>query len=159
MKKELLLGEGLREIEILEFMAGGNSYGIDISDIKEILPNDNNITKIPNSHTNIEGIIMPRDFLIPIVNVAKSLGLSEDQDVRKKMIIVSSINDLNIGFLVTEVAGMHRTNTGKITKPGKKLTTTVKEIVTGILNLEDRQFEILEPREIITNINSDVVLG
>lgn len=158
MEKELLLGEEIREIEILEFIAGGNSYGVDISDIREILPNENNITKIPNSYPSIEGIIMPRDFLIPIVNVAKSLNLSENLENKNKMIIVSSINDLNIGFLVTSVVGMHRTNTGNITKPGKKLTTTVKESITGILNLENKKIEILELREIITYINPEIAL-
>ena len=82
MEKELMLAEEKREIEILEFRAGGNAYGIDINDIREILPYDKKSRKIPNSHPYIEGVIMPRDFVIPIIDLVASLKL-EDVDYEK----------------------------------------------------------------------------
>ncbi len=156
MEMELLLGEEKREIEILEFSAGGNSYGVDINDIREILPHDIKPRRIPNAHPCIEGIIMPRDFLIPIINTVKYLKLTENTETEQQMVIVSSINNMNIAFLADDVVGMHRTTTANITKPGKKLTTTVKGVVTAILNIEGRKIEILELRKIITDINPEV---
>ena len=159
MEKELLLGEEVREIEILEFSAGGNRYGIDINDVREILPNDTKPTRIPNSHPYINGIIMPRDFLITIVDIMKNLNLSDTSNSEMKLIIVTSINSLNISFLVDDVIGMHRTTTANITKPGRKLTTTVKGAVSAILNVEGRKIEILELRKLITDINPEVKLA
>ncbi|HKL99819.1 MAG TPA: chemotaxis protein CheW [Mobilitalea sp.] len=159
MEKDLLLSEEKRDIEILEFIAAGNRYGIDITDVKEILPVECHLTKIPNSHPYIEGIIMPRDFLIPIVDIAKSLKLTTNNKSEHMMIIVSSIKNLNIAFQVDDVLGMHRTNTEKVTKPGKKLSTAVKEVVTGVLNVESRKLEIIEFRSIIAAINPNINLG
>lgn len=159
MEKELKLGEEMREIEILEFHAGGNSYGVDISDIREILPYDKEPRKIPNSHPYIEGIVMPRDFIIPIINLIASLKL-EDVDDKKnenEMLIVTSIKNMNIGFHVDSVDGIHRTTTANITKPGKKLSTSVKNAVKGILILEDKEIEILEFRNIISDINPNII--
>lgn len=157
MEKGLLLGDEKRELEILEFIVGGNSYGIDINDIREILPYEQNPRRIPNSHLNIEGIIMPRDFLIPIVNVEKSLKLNKVEDTKNiEMLIVTSIHNLNIAVHVDKVEGMHRISTAEVTKPGKKLSTPMKEAVVGILNKGDKKIEILEFRNIFTSINPEI---
>lgn len=158
MEKELMLAEEKREIEILEFRAGGISYGFDINDIKEILPYDKKPRKIPNSHPCIEGVVMPRDFVIPIIDLVASLKLEDVNDDKIEMLIVTSIKDMNIGFHVDNVDGIHRTTTANISKPGRKLSTTVKGLVTGILAINGKKIEILEPRNIIYDINSDIDL-
>ncbi len=157
MDKEMLL-EDVREVEILEFSAGGNRYGIDVKDVREILPYDTVPTRIPNSHPDIVGIIMPRDFLIPIVDIVKSLKISDKGNSEHKLIIVSSIQSLNIAFLVDDVIGMHRTTTVNISKPGRKLSTSLKGVVSAILNIDKRKIEILELRKLISDINSDIRL-
>ena len=159
MEMELLLGEEKREIEILEFSAGGNRYGVDINDIREILPYDTMPTRIPNSHPYIIGIIMPRDFLIPIVDIMKSLNIADTDNSEQRLVIVTSINKMNIAFLVDDVIGMHRTSTANIVKPGKKLSTPVKGAVVAILNTEGRKVEILELRKLITDINPEIKLA
>lgn len=156
MEKGLLLGEEKRELEILEFRTGGNTYGIDINDIREILPYDKSPSRIPNSHPYIEGIIMPRDFLIPIVDLTKALQLADVDDNKTEMLIVTGINNLNIGFHVDYVVGIHRTNTANVTKPGRKLSTLVKGSIVGILNTEGRKIELLELRHIINEINPEI---
>lgn len=159
MDKALLLGDEKKEIEVLEFTVGGNSYGIDINDIREILPYDTIPTRIPNSHPYIEGLTMPRDFLISVVNVAKSLHKEELKGSDREMLIVSSINNLNIAFHVDNVIEMHRTTTADVTKPGRKLSTQVKAFVVGILNIGTRKIELLDFKNIILEINSKIELG
>lgn len=159
MDKELMLGEDKRDIEVLEFRAGGNSYGIDINDIREILTYNKEPRIIPNSHPFIEGILMPRDFIIPIINLVASLKLEDTEDEKKEMLLVTSIKDLNIGLHVDKVKGIHRTNTTNITKPGKKVSTSVKGVVAGILTLEGERIEILELHRIFSDINPDIIMS
>jgi two-component system chemotaxis response regulator CheV len=159
METDVLNGGVKKEIEILEFRAGGNSYGVSVSDIREILPYNRKPTPVPNSHPFIEGIIMPRDFLIPIIDFVKSLKLTEVDDYRHEMLIVTGINDLNIAFHVDSVKGIHRILNTDITKPGKKLTTSIKGLVVGILEREGRKIEVLELRNIISEINPEVNFG
>lgn len=159
MAKDVILGGAPSEMEILEFKAGGNSYGVDVSDIKEILPYNKKPTPVPNSHPFIEGIIMPRDFLIPIINLADSLKLVDVDTNKHEMLIVTGINDLNIAFHVDSVSGIHRAIDTDITKPGKKLTTSQKDVVTGILTRDDRKIEIIDLRKIIKNINPEINVG
>jgi two-component system chemotaxis response regulator CheV len=159
MDKDMIYGEKPLEIEILEFNAGGNSYGIDVTDIREILPYNKKPTPIPNSHPFIEGIIMPRDFIIPIVNFIKSLKLNDVDSLKNEMLIVTGINNHNIGFRVDSVKGIHNVMNTEIEKPGKKLTTTFKNSVIGVLSKDDRKIELIELRTIISEINPNVSVG
>jgi two-component system chemotaxis response regulator CheV len=159
MENDILINGALKEREILEFRAGGNSYGVNVSDIREILPYNKKPTPVPNSHPFIEGIIMPRDFIISIIDFTKSFKLSSTDELRHEMLIVTGINDLNIAFHVDSVKGIHRVMNTDITKPGKKLTTSIKDVVTGIIEREDRKIEVIELRKIISEINPEVSLG
>ena len=93
MDTNILLESGTNELEILEFQVGTNHYGINVAKIKEILPYKRP-TAIPNAHPCIEGIYMPRDTIITIVDLARSLSIPESEDVDKDMYIVTNFNQL-----------------------------------------------------------------
>ncbi len=156
MEKDNKVNEIAKEIEILEFRAGGNSYGINVNDIREILPFNTKPMSVPNAHPCIDGIIKPRDFLIPIINLVKILKLDNTDDYRNEMLIVTSISNLNIALHVDSVRGIHKVFSNKITKPGKKLSTTFKAAVEGILPHEDYIIEVLDYRRIFKEVNQEV---
>ena len=58
MKSNILLETGTNELEILEFMVGGNSYGINVAKIKELMRRSE-VRPMPNSHPCIEGVFHP----------------------------------------------------------------------------------------------------
>ena len=49
MDTKILLENGTNELEILEFTLAGNSYGINVAKIKEIITYQP-VTPVPNSH-------------------------------------------------------------------------------------------------------------
>lgn len=159
MEKEMLHSGEAVEIEILEFRSGGNSYGISVNDIKEILTYNKNTTLIPNSHPYIEGIIMPRDFIITILDFRKCLDLKDTDEVKNEMIIVTGINNLNIAIKVDRVSGIRRKLNTDIIKPGKKLSTSQKALIIGIVNDQDKKIEMIDLRKLITNINPEINVG
>ena len=48
METKILLENGTNELEILEFILGNNSYGINVAKIREIIPYQQ-VTPVPNS--------------------------------------------------------------------------------------------------------------
>lgn len=152
MEQDIISEEQSEELEILEFKVGGNTYGMSVNNVREILPHNVTPTPIPNSHPFIEGIIMPRDILIPIVNLMKSLRL-EDIDVDKnEMIIITNINDLSVAFHVDSVNGIHRIKNSDIKKLDTKLGTTVNAAVIGMIPKDDRKIILLDLQYIINEI-------
>ena len=75
METNILLESGTNELEVLEFTIAGNHYGINVAKVREIL-SMTDITPVPNSHPCIEGIFMPRDTIITVINLARELGFS-----------------------------------------------------------------------------------
>ena len=81
MDTKILLENGTNELEVLEFTLGGNHYGINVAKVREILTYEK-VTPVPNSHPSIEGIFMPRDTMITVVNLKKSIGIPENDETR-----------------------------------------------------------------------------
>ena len=156
MEKGNQVNELIKEIEILEFRAGVNSYGINVNDIREILPFNTKPMSVPNANPCIEGIIKPRDFLIPIINLAKVLKLDKVDDYSNEMLIVTSISDLNIAIHVDSVRGIHRVISNEVTMPGKKVSTTFIEAVEGILPHDGYIIEILDYRRVFKEVNQEI---
>ena len=77
MDTNILLESGTNELEVLEFTLGNNHYGINVAKIREILTYQP-VTPVPNSHPSVEGIFMPRDTMITVVNLKRCLGMPED---------------------------------------------------------------------------------
>ena len=72
METNILLENGTNELEVLEFTLNDNHYGINVAKIREILSYQP-VTPVPNAHESVEGIFMPRDTMITVISLKKSL--------------------------------------------------------------------------------------
>ncbi len=79
---DILLQSGTNELEVVMFQIGTGLFGINVLKVREII-NAMEVTPIPNSHPNVEGIIRLRDEVLSVVNLAKVLNLLR-QRIRKK---------------------------------------------------------------------------
>ncbi len=75
----ILLESGTNELELLEFVVGSQHYGINVAKISELCPYQPP-TMVPNAHEYIEGIFMPRERIITVINLAKALGIAVNQN-------------------------------------------------------------------------------
>ena len=157
METNILLESGTNELEILEFTVGGNSYGINVAKIREIL-SYKQPTPIPNAHPLIEGIFMPRDKIITIVNLSKCLTGQSKMDVTADMYIVTNFNQLNVAFHVDSVVGIQRISWGDIAKPDTTLENSGNGIATGIIKLAGKLIVILDFEKIVSDISPDTGL-
>ena len=95
------------------FKLAGEDFAVDIMVIEEIIRTIN-ITPIPRSPEYVLGIVNLREKVIPIVSLRKKLNmplLVDDDDTR---VIISSINDRRIGFVVDSVSEVLSINTNDI---------------------------------------------
>ncbi len=153
MDNGVLLESGTNELEILEFKVGDNYYGINVAKIREILPYQTP-TPIPNAQPSIEGIFMPRDIIITVINLAKSLSIPDQEDKTAHMNIITNFNKLNVAFHVHGVVGIHRISWEDISKPDE----TINTIATGIIKIEEKLIIILDFEKIITDISPETGL-
>lgn len=155
MDTNILLENGTNELEVLEFTLAGNHYGINVAKIREILTYQP-VTPIPNAHPSVEGIFMPRDTMITVINLRQCLGLPEiDKD---GLFIITNFNKLNIAFHVDEVCGIHRLSWADIITPDSTINIEDSGVSTGVIKLEDRLIVILDFEKIVTDISPETGL-
>lgn len=155
MDTKILLENGTNELEVLEFKLQGNSYGINVAKIREIIPYQQ-VTPVPNSHPSIEGIFMPRDTMITAVDLKNCLGRGESKP--EGLFIVTNFNRLDIAFHVDEVVGIHRVSWKEILKPDSTVSSVDSSVSTGIIKCDDKLVIILDFEKIITDINPETGL-
>ena len=155
MDSKILMESGTNELEVLEFNVSGNSYGINVAKIKEIIPYQT-VTPVPNSHPSIEGIFMPRDIMITAIDLRNCLqrGTSEPGG----LFIVTNFNNLDIAFHVDSVLGIHRVSWTEITKPNETVSTVDESISTGIIKIDNKLVIILDFEKILSEINPETGL-
>ncbi len=155
METKILLENGTNELEILEFILGNNSYGINVAKIREIIPYQQ-VTPVPNSHPSIEGIFMPRDTMITAIDLMNCLGRGESQE--KGLFIITNFNKLDIAFHVDNVLGIHRVSWRDIIKPDATISTTEDSVSTGIIKKDNKLIIILDFEKIVCDINPETGL-
>ncbi len=154
MDTKILLENGTNELEILEFVVDGNSYGINVAKIKEIIryleP-----TPIPNAHPSIEGVFMPRDTMITAIDLKNCL--QKGQAEPGGLFIVTNFNKLDIAFHVEEVLGIHRLTWKDINKPSA--TGSVDSgVASGVVKIKEKLIVILDFEKIVTDISPETGL-
>lgn len=155
METKILLENGTNELEVLEFVVDGNSYGINVAKIREIIPYSQ-VTPVPNAHPSVEGIFMPRDTMITAIDLKNCLQRGQSQP--GGLFIITSFNKLDIAFHVDAVVGIHRVSWVDIIKPGATVTTAEDGISTGIIKINGKLIIILDFEKIISDINPETGL-
>ncbi len=155
METKILLENGTNELEILEFVVDGNSYGINVAKIREIIQYSP-VTPVPNAHPSVEGIFMPRDAMITAIDLRNCLQRGQSQP--GGLFIITSFNKLDIAFHVDSVIGIHRVSWVDIIKPGATVTTAEDGISTGIIKINGKLIIILDFEKIVTDINPETGL-
>lgn len=153
----ILLESGTNELELLEFVVGSQHYGINVAKISELCPFQEP-TLVPNSHEYIEGIFMPRERIITVIDLAKALGIQTSADNSKDMYIITNFNKIHTAFHVQEVLGIHRVSWENIAKPDSTISRSGKGIATGITKINDRIIIVLDFEKIVTEVNPETGL-
>ena len=149
-KKGILLETGTNEFEIVEFSIGSVNYGINVAKVREVITRTP-VTEMPQAHPYIDGLFTLRGKAIPLVNLPRCLNMTSVGD--PKNIIVTEINNYNIGFLVDSVSRIHRIS-WKDMEPAPEVGDQSR--VVGIVKMQDKIILLLDFETIIAEINPEI---
>lgn len=155
MDTNILLESGTNELEILEFALGDNHYGINVAKIREILQYQQ-VTPVPNTHPSVEGIFMPRDTMITVINLRRCLGMEDPTE--DGLFIVTNFNKLDIAFHVDQVVGIYRVSWEEIVKPDSTLNGQDGSVSTGVIKMNNKLVVILDFESIVSSISPETGL-
>lgn len=150
---DILLESGTNELEVVLFNLDDGVFGINVLKVREII-NVEPVTKIPNSHPDVEGVIRLREEVIPVVNLARVLNIKESDDPSQDKFIISELNQIKIAFRVHHVSRIHRISWEQIEKP-TELSAGEQAYAIGIIKLEDQMPILLDFEKVVVEIDPD----
>jgi len=146
----LALGNEVREEQIVVFRLGGEDYGIEINQVREII-RKREITPVPRQPPYVEGVINVRGTIIPVINLKKRFGLLGDPSTQPHTIIVESGEGL-VGILVDSVSEVIRVPKDRIHHPPSVSMSVDSQYLRGICRVGDRLLIYLDVKKVVRAI-------
>ncbi|SHI75563.1 chemotaxis protein CheW [Wenxinia saemankumensis] len=134
------------ESEIIEFVslvAGGQSYCLEITQIREIR-RWSSVTPLPYSERSVLGVMNLRGAVIPIIDLSEKLSLGPTDPTERHVIIVVANKDRTIGLLVDSVSEILTVKGEAIREtPNVKGESSIKAI-SGLLSIEEEMSRVID---------------
>lgn len=111
-----VLKSGNNELELVDFRIlkkvddkiYEGVYGVSVSKVREIIKIPK-LTELPGAPEYIEGIFDLRGIVIPVVNLARWMGIEVPNDQKSQpRVIIAEFNDILVGFIVSEAKRIRR---------------------------------------------------
>ena len=139
----------MAENQYVVFELGKEEYGIDIMNVKEIVPYQESV-KIPNAPAFVKGIINFRGNVIPIVDLKKKFNLPESEIDSDTRIIVIYFEDKLIGFIVDEASQTLRLEDENIDPTPDVISSVDRRYITGVGKQDNRLIILIDLEKVLT---------
>jgi purine-binding chemotaxis protein CheW len=122
---------------------GTEEYGINIMQVQEIirLPG---IVWVPKTRSFVEGVINLREQVIPVVDLAKRLGVSSEGRTDDTRVVIANIQGSLVGLVVDSVSEVMRIRKEDIEPLPEIMTASNEKGLKGIAKLDDRLIILLD---------------
>ena len=149
MDNNILLESGTGELEVIEFIANGNHYVINVVKVKEVIamPYDG-LTRLPDPKPEIAGLILCRDEILTLVDLKYILSKRQTKDLGSK-VIVCEFNKIKVSFNIDDIVGVHRIKWSEIRKPDD---LSENSLAVGNILLNGKVLIMLDFEKIVTDI-------
>lgn len=140
---------GGKIIQLIVFNLGGEEFGVDIDQIREII-RTGPITPIPCSPDFIDGLTNVRGEISVVIDLKKRFFLRIKNEIEEKHIIMTEQDKNLIGLKVDEATEVLRIHEEEI-KTAPELVNKIDTIyMRGVLTLENRLIIILDLKKVLS---------
>jgi two-component system chemotaxis response regulator CheV len=150
---------GSNKMEILLFSLGTQElFGINVFKVKEVC-RAMQITKTPNMPSGVDGIVSLRGHIIPVLTLAKFLGLDGDAPEGKNTMMVAEYSRHILGFLVHDVDRIIRVDWDKV-RPAEGMLSGNQDMINAITELPDGKLvSLVDVEQVLATAFGEDVVG
>ncbi|WP_353683457.1 protein phosphatase CheZ [Thermodesulfovibrio sp. 3907-1M] len=131
--------------QYIGFILEKNEYTVPILKVQEIIKLPQ-ITKMPGVPFYVEGVTNLRGRVIPIVNLKRILGIPEENNGGK--VIVVSSGKITFGALVDDITGVVNIDETSV-EPADEFMQHGQTQIEGVARLDDRLLILLDTKKLI----------
>lgn len=139
-------------VELISFEIAGQSFSIPVKMVREIR-GWTTTTAVPHSPDYVLGIINLRGSILPVVDLARCLGLPATELTSRRAIIVTQINKKEVGVLVESVSDIFTIANDEIQPPPSVETQTTQNLIEGVIISDKRLISLLDIENILRSLD------
>ena len=137
-----------RELHIVGFQVGRETYGVPITSLHEIVRVPE-ITAVPNASDTIEGVINLRGRIVPVVDLRKRFRESTSEITRKTRILVVEFEGQTVGLIVNSASEVLKIPPADVEVPRNLFTEGELNFLSGVGKLGGRLILILDLNKVL----------
>ena len=130
-------------LQLVTFNLDNEEYAVAILKVQEII-RMKEITRVPNSPAEVEGVINLRGKVIPVVDLRKKFDLAGKENDEQSRIMIMDIQGITMGLVVDSVSEVLRIPSSTVEPTPPMASNISAEFIKGIAKLEDRLIILLD---------------
>lgn len=151
---ESYLKTGSNELRVLEYRVAGLSFGINILKVSKIVNDLTNFTRMPETHPAVAGVFRDRDRVVPVVNLARILGIEADGEEQHSKLLETEFFGMHVGLWVDRVDWIHHFGWEDVIDAGNVFGALAHKYTIGIVKpSEDRMVQLLDYETILLDLS------
>ena len=130
-------------VQIVSFSLGSEEYGVDISQVQEIIRMVE-ITHVPRAPHFMEGVINLRGQLIPIIDLRTRFGMPRADQTKSTRIVVTEIGSKRVGIVVDAVSEVLNIPLENVENAPDMIAGVGTEYIQGVGKVGERLIILLD---------------
>lgn len=144
------MADASRELRLIAFRAGSETFVLDIMSVRQIIPYGGS-THVPTAPSFVEGIIVLRNEVIPIVDLRERLYPRGTKKNEQPLVLITVTTAGVIGLKVDEVRRIITVGSDTLLPP-PPLTHGIRgELLIAVVRHEEELFLLMDIENVLTS--------
>lgn len=144
--------------QYIEFVLGDENFAVPIFIVQEIIEIPV-LTYTPNVPDYVKGAMNLRGKVVPIVDFKKRLGIGESIITEESHIIICSVDNRTVGFIVDAISQVFELHDSNISSHSQMLLARdCEKFAIGVSKVSDRLIIVLNIPKIISSSRSQYAI-
>jgi purine-binding chemotaxis protein CheW len=131
------------QLQLVTFEVASEEFAVDILSVQEI-NRMMQITRVPQSPPEVEGVINLRGKIIPVLDLRRKLRLPSAERTEHNRIVVVEVSGRVLGFIVDRVHEVLRIDSGVVEAAPSMTGSIDSDFIAGVGKLDDRLIIMLD---------------
>jgi purine-binding chemotaxis protein CheW len=131
---------------------------IDVLEVQEVIRYQE-MTRVPTAPRVVRGLINLRGQIVTAIDLRRRLDLPPAPDDQRPMNVVIRTDDGAVSLLVDEIGDVLEFECQKLERPPATVPAAVRELVTGIIMLEDRLLLVFDTARLMNFAGTPALLS
>ena len=143
------MAEQARDLRLITFRVGPETYVLDIMAVRQIIPYSGSAT-VPNAPAFIEGIIVLRNEVIPVVDLRDRLHPEITEEAERPLILITHSSAGVIGLKVDEVRRIVNVTSDQLLTPPPIIRGVRGELLIAVIQQGDEIYLLMDIENVLT---------